>query len=647
MFIALVLASVATAFSLETFTRVVEQLGSAGQIQVDKIFSAATDLLEPQANRDRRVPAMLQPFAVGPRIVISNGAIHLPPTARATDDNTMRTQLDLLPQEEEILRLLRNVRNELAPTTTVRIAGGWVRDKLIYGRETPSRDIDLVLSDMSGKEFAAKVCQYVERLGEGAGEDDVGAIMQVQQPSSGKGARADHLQTASLRIGVGEYYEVDFGCLRYERYDPDSRIPANCRVASAVEDAWRRDLTINALYYNLNTNEVEDYTERGLRDLISQTIDTPKRQLPTLLEDPMRILRAVRFAAQLSFDVSPALMRAARDERVRAGLLTKVSRDAIGAAVDEMLGTRTRDPARGIRLLIATNLIDVVFPLSEGGQQTDAENGKAMLVYKIGCEYLSRTCSLLARTYKQSPGMEWDISKRRLLWYAAFLKPVYEMGHADTSNGNNSSKRRRRQKSTFYQVLQALKRPKTDIKDIERILKGIAPIQATILTEQNNNAIQAALFFGDRFRDLPPRSPRWEGLSELRWIVYTALKPSGALWKEALLLGLASSQLSTADGVARHDDLISLVDGHLHLDAMLRNENQPKPLLNGAEIQQVFRGGIDGRAFKDIVEAMEEWQIRHDGGTPSERRTQLAEYLLTAFADYANDANATCEYSEE
>lgn len=156
--------------------------------------------------------------------------------------------LDLTPQEEELIQLLRNVRNKFSPRTTIRIAGGWVRDKLIYGKDTPSRDVDLVLSDISGIEFAEFVCKYARGEDDKQGSDLMKAIDVRRLSSSGKGGKADQLQTASLSI-MG--FEVDFCRLRYEKYDKGSRIPVSTRVASVVEDAWRRDLTINCLYYNI------------------------------------------------------------------------------------------------------------------------------------------------------------------------------------------------------------------------------------------------------------------------------------------------------------------------------------------------------------------------------------------------------------
>ena len=60
----------------------------------------------------------------------------------------------------------------------------------------------------------------------------------------------------------------------------------------------RRDLTINALFYNVNDGQVEDFTGRGLRDLQNRVVDTPLDPLVTLKDDPLRSLRAVRFAAR-------------------------------------------------------------------------------------------------------------------------------------------------------------------------------------------------------------------------------------------------------------------------------------------------------------------------------------------------------------
>ena len=194
------------------------------------------------------------------------------------DYETLRISntISLTKQEQDLFNLVKEVRDKYCPSTTIRVAGGWVRDKLLG--KTTSHDVDFVLNDMPGSDFA----------------------------------RLFHRQVNNLR---------------FEKYSSDSRVPEKTNQASPVEDAWRRDLTINSLFYNLNTNQVEDWTEQGLQDLQLGIIATPVMPLATLLEDPLRILRAIRFAAQLSFTVDASLKKAAMDPRVWQALQLKVSRD--------------------------------------------------------------------------------------------------------------------------------------------------------------------------------------------------------------------------------------------------------------------------------------------------------------------------------
>ena len=644
------------AFSTEIFQQVITQLGTGtftpevltqltAQIQAEDVAASglgsilgAITATVGRNNKKRSNNSYRGIMSIGEGVSTLLGLASNPPSIYDYETPTeVEGKLDLTPEEQSLLELLQRVRDQYSPRTTIRIAGGWVRDKLIYGKATPSRDIDLVLSDTSGKEFAEKICRYFDEKGE-----DHAEIHIVQQSSSSKGEQAEHLQTASLVISG---FDVDFCRLRYEKYDKDSRMPTYIGVGTAVEDAWRRDLTINALYYNINTNQVEDFTERGIKDLLSQTIATPKKPLPTLLEDPMRILRAIRFAAQLSFDVSPQLIRAARDDRVRYALQYKVSREAIGAAIDEIFRARVRDPKRGIQLLMTTNLIDVVFPLE--AQQQDGDEPlsiyaiqqnqvKSMAIYSIGLEILTRTQSLVTRIFIQKPELEWDISKRRLLWYAAFFKPVYGM-----MSSRNASRRGKRQESVFYQLLDALKRPKTDMQLIESILKGVDPLRKMIAEGIDVDIVQAALGSSEG------RHLKWEELSDLRWKLYKTLKPIGTMWKESLLLALASFP-NSIDNVNTYHELVCLVEDKLHLKEILDDKNKPRPLLNGTQIQE-FIPGVGGRAFRHIIESMEEWQVKNicddvDHISDFERSQlegELIEYLGTAFAEYEESMRIT------
>lgn len=98
-------------------------------------------------------------------------------------------------------------------------------------------------------------------------------------------------------------------------------------ISAALLYCCRRDLTINSLFYNVNTGTVEDYTGKGTSDLRLGLVRTPLPACETLLDDPLRVLRAVRFASRLGFTVHGDLIEAGRDPRVHEALTTKVGEE--------------------------------------------------------------------------------------------------------------------------------------------------------------------------------------------------------------------------------------------------------------------------------------------------------------------------------
>ena len=185
--------------------------------------------------------------------------------------------------------------------TTLRCAGGWVRDKLM-GRE--SLDIDIALDNMLGKEFADTVNQYLEPHGQKT--HSVAVIM--SNPDQSK-----HLETARMKIrGLW----IDLVNLRSEEYAHNSRIPT-MTFGTPEQDAFRRDFTINSLFYNINTGAVEDFTGRGIEDMKLGIIRTPLPARETFVDDPLRVLRAIRFASRFGFSLDESLVDAARDDTVR------------------------------------------------------------------------------------------------------------------------------------------------------------------------------------------------------------------------------------------------------------------------------------------------------------------------------------------
>jgi tRNA nucleotidyltransferase (CCA-adding enzyme) len=165
--------------------------------------------------------------------------------------------------EKKIQKTLLQVIKGLNNPPTLRIAGGWVRDKLLG---LSSNDIDIAIDNMNGEPFAHLVKEYMNSLGGGMSQ-----VTKIQlNPEKSK-----HLETATARLyGL----DIDFVNLRSETYNDDSRHPT-VTFGSPLQDALRRDITINALFYNLHTEQVEDFTGFGLLDMKEKRIRTPLPEL--------------------------------------------------------------------------------------------------------------------------------------------------------------------------------------------------------------------------------------------------------------------------------------------------------------------------------------------------------------------------------
>jgi poly(A) polymerase len=162
--------------------------------------------------------------------------------------------------------------------------------------------------------------------------------------------------TVGLRKGR-ETFEIT--TYRSERYASDSRKPAVKYGESLADDLSRRDFTVNAMAARLPGYELED-PFGGMRDLRDKVLRTPGRPEDSLSEDPLRIMRAARFAAQLGFDVVPEL-RAAMTEL--APRLAIVSAERISAELSKLLlSPLPGGPRRGIELLVDTRVADQVLP---------------------------------------------------------------------------------------------------------------------------------------------------------------------------------------------------------------------------------------------------------------------------------------------
>ena len=278
--------------------------------------------------------------------------------------------ISLLPAEQLLRQLLLDCRNNLlsdsAPSKLeIWFTGGWVRDKLL-GIKTS--DIDAALSTMTGMQFGqalrdfffrneAKYRQEAQNLN--VPTEFKGLHNTVRKPDKSK-----HLETAIVHVfGL----DLDLVNLREETYTQDSRNP-QFEFSTAKEDAFRRDATVNALFYNLDTQQIEDFTRRGLQDVAGGIIRTPLDPHQTFMDDPLRVLRVIRFASKLGYTIDVEAEQSLRDERIHAALNAKISRERVGVEVVKLMNGP--NPLMAIQLIYATGLYSTVFlgPASQSRQ---------------------------------------------------------------------------------------------------------------------------------------------------------------------------------------------------------------------------------------------------------------------------------------
>lgn len=246
----------------------------------------------------------------------------------------MKKSIQLTDKEATLRQLLLDVSNYIAANgeqkPDLRFTGGWVRDKLLG---YTSHDIDISISSMTGYKFAHFMKIFLQSPANNNtkyGLDILGSLHKIEaNPEKSK-----HLETVTTKI-LG--LEIDLVNLRKETYVEDSRNPV-MEFGSPEEDASRRDSTVNALFYNLQTSEIEDFTGRGLQDMELKLLKTPLSPYQTFKDDPLRVLRTIRFASRLAYRIDQADERAISEESIKEALRLKISRERVGTEMKKMLG---------------------------------------------------------------------------------------------------------------------------------------------------------------------------------------------------------------------------------------------------------------------------------------------------------------------
>ena len=527
-------------------------------------------------------------------------------SASSLDDDRSPLTLSLSPQEQAVFRVftetaglfadgkLKLEKKEAQPVV-LRIAGGWVRDKLL-GIET--HDVDVTMDVLTGVEFATLVQDYIKLQStstaptESATKKQKTAIPKIGVIAANPN-QSKHLETATMTV---EGIDCDFCNLRaQEVYDENSRIPTTT-MGTPLEDALRRDFCLNALFYNLSTRLIEDWTGRGLRDLLDEKrIVTPLDPFVTFHDDPLRVLRAIRFAVRLGYTLDERLEDACRSTEVQERLRIKVSRERVGKELEGMLSGKNANPVQGLLTVERLQLANSVFTIPDTPVEGNIWMAAKQVPFRPDLAPEAWREGARALRLIQPPSVLAESSSRfdlRLWVLAVFLLPFRQLSFVDRKGKAHLV--------VEYMIRESIKFKNRDVLGMINAMETVEAF-ATLLKSGVVSRLEAGLLL---------RSTR-----EL-WVTW--------LWVAAALL---QSQEGTTDWSSRaHDTFQQILS--LRLDTCWKM----RPLLDGRALMQSL-GLPKGPNVGKVMQEQIKWMLEHPNGS----KQDCLEHLQKVRANSGSD----------
>ena len=360
---------------------------------------------------------------------------------------------------EPIFKLIQQSSDELNIDTYA--IGGYVRDFFL---ERKSKDIDIVT--------LGKSIDLANLLHQKLGEE---AHLSVFK----------NFGTAQIKF---HDLEIEFVGARKESYNHNSRNPI-VEDGSLEDDQNRRDFTINAIAIGLSKNNFGKLLDpfNGLNDLTNKILKTPLNPDITYSDDPLRMMRAIRFASQLNFQIDEPSFEAISKNKNRIKI---ISAERIADEINKII--LSQKPSVGFKLLLNSGLLDLIFPELVKLQGTETING---LSHK---DNFYHTLEVLDNVAEKSNNL-W-------LRWAAILHDIakpstkrFEEGHGFTFHGHEDKGAR-----MVPKIFANLKLPLNEkMKHVQKLVElHLRPI-VLAKTEVTDSAIRRLLFeAGDKIEDL-------------------------------------------------------------------------------------------------------------------------------------------------
>lgn len=504
--------------------------------------------------------------------------------------------ISLLPAEFLLRQLMLECRCEMLPDPAaskleIWFTGGWVRDKLL-GIQT--MDVDAALSSMTGMQFGEALKEFHSR-------NEVRYTQQAEKlgvPPEFKGfhkvERRPH-KSKHLETGICHIFGLDLDLvnLRDETYTENSRNP-RMEFATAKEDALRRDATVNALFYNIDTQQIEDLTGKGMHDMATGIIRTPLDPYQTFKDDPLRVLRVIRFASKLGYRIEDEAKKSLKDKSIHTALNAKISRERVGTELTKIINSR--NPLMAFQLIYESGLYSTVF-LNPNGQSRLAltkllPHGDAANPWPRTWPHAYR---VLAALFEDTSKLGRELTRyeenREFCWMMAAYAPVAEL-------------RRTNIKELINDLREALKLTTKTAKLLDESLKHMDNIQSTVdLVASYKGSVD----------DLP------------RSTIGMALRSWGKTWRLQVLYSLLaevvyepSDQDFFVAQITRYSMFVECVS-----EQNLQDAYSAKLILDGNDVKRLFKLEKPGPFMENAMNRIAEWQFDNRNGSKDEAKEWL------------------------
>jgi tRNA nucleotidyltransferase (CCA-adding enzyme) len=509
----------------------------------------------------------------------------------------MAPRIELTEKEETLRTLLLDVSQYISETEHVskpqlRFTGGWVRDKLLG---SASHDIDVGIDNMTGEKFGLGLKRYLEDRERSAKYDEHLALKIAKIEANPD--KSKHLETATTNI-LG--LDIDLVNLRKETYTKDSRNP-QIEPATPEEDALRRDATVNALFYNLQSGEVEDFTKRGLEDMKQKIIRTPLDPYQTFEDDPLRILRCIRFATRLGYRIDPLALKCMGDKSIADSLRVKISRERVGVEIEKTL--KGPDPRTGLEIIEEQSLYETIFT---NPQRSD-------LAPEDGAHW-ARSYNMLSKIIHDPPEpnlyklRSYLITEREDIYTAWILAALLPWGQKTWSEQLKlTSKAKRVFPAAAVVAREGLKVENKLLEDIVNAIDHFVEVKTIVAPY---------LLHQDETESKSPPSVIHETEADKREHYGMTIRRWGPHWRSTVMYALLVLVQRNADPAPYIGAFSAWLAKLKDLD--LLEVYTMKPMVNGGELMRELdrpSGEWLARALDQVVR----WQLRNPGSTSKDR----------------------------